>query len=91
MKPVVKKLTKVSHRCPTEWIGITEDDRPIQIRYKWCVLRVCIGEKGETIYDARKQGKSIYDKKVGKGSYMKEPMMLELLEDVLDFSEDYKL
>jgi hypothetical protein len=61
----VKSITKTCDCCPTQWEGITEDDKGIYIRYRWGYLSVRVGRKGKGILDAI-GGKELYGKQIGE-------------------------
>lgn len=44
----VKELHKTCGACPAQWEGMTVDDKPIYIRYRWGYFSFSIGESKET-------------------------------------------
>jgi len=65
-KAVIKvtSITQTSGACPSQWEGITEDGRPIYVRYRWGYLSIRLGGKDGNIRDAV-SGKEIIGKQIG--------------------------
>ena len=62
---LVKEIEQTLVACPSQWEGITDDDRPIYIRYRWGFLSVRIGPPGDKSEFAAVRGKEIFRKKLG--------------------------
>jgi len=48
----VTSIEQTSGACPSQWEGVTEDGRPIYVRYRWGCLSIRLGEKDGNIWDA---------------------------------------
>lgn len=62
---VVKEIEQTCEVCPSQWEGITDDDRCIYIRYRWGFLSVRIGSPGDKSEFAGVRGKGILRKQLG--------------------------
>jgi len=57
----VVKLKNTCEVCPSQWEGVTDNNEPIYIRFRWNILSVRIGKKGVDIEDAVR-GQIIFSK-----------------------------
>ena len=48
----VASLVRTCESCPSQWEGMTVNNRPIYIRYRWGYLSVRIGKEGGSVDDA---------------------------------------
>lgn len=46
-KLVVLKIVQTCQLCPTQWEGITADDREFYVRLRWDYLTIQVGEPGD--------------------------------------------
>jgi hypothetical protein len=63
------KITKIMNCgtvCPTQWIGATEDNRAVYIRYRWGRLTVHYGEREKLSEVAAVCGKLFYEKDLNR-------------------------
>lgn len=45
----LKSIVQTCEACPSQWEAMTEDDRPVYIRYRWGELGIGVGKPGESI------------------------------------------
>ena len=84
---LVKEIEQTLEACPSQWEGVTVDDRCIYIRYRWGFLSVRIGPPGDKSEFAGVRGKEIFRKKLG-GPYdgiLSQEELVEVTNGVIQF------
>ena len=83
----VKKLTNTCGACPSQWEGITEDNRQIYIRYRWGNLTIQLGKIGDMDEFAAVGGEYILDIDYGGGmdGTMDEETLKEITDGIIQF------
>ena len=56
----IKELIKMPGACPTQWEGITDDNRFVYIRYRHGTLTVTLGDVNGNIHDTVNHGELIF-------------------------------
>jgi len=56
------KIINCGTACPTQWFGVTEDNRAVYIRYRWGRLTVRCGERDKLSEGSAVGGKLFYEK-----------------------------
>jgi hypothetical protein len=62
---IVKSLVETCSACPSQWEGMTADNRKLYIRYRWGHLTVQIGLQDDPNENAAVCGEYIYNESVG--------------------------
>jgi hypothetical protein len=88
-KPKVISMERTCYACPSQWDGITDDNRKVYIRYRHGQLSVSIGEPGDEADDAGVNGECIYAGDNGEAfhGFLTYDELREALKDVLDLPE----
>ena len=60
----LQSLKRISIAHPTQWEAVTDDGRPVYIRYKWGELSISVGPVGAG-YDEAVGGETLLDIDVG--------------------------
>lgn len=87
---VVKEIIKTCSACPSQWEGITDDNRMIYIRYRWGGLSVRLGEKDNMDISSAVRGKEIFCGTFGDGfdGVMEYSVLKEICKDILNLPEE---
>lgn len=74
------QLNKISYACPSQWIGITTNNKRIYIRYRWGIL---------TVRKSLTNRNCIYKEVVGDelDGHLNTVNMIHHTKDVLDYSD----
>jgi len=85
----VKEIIQTCPACPSQWEGVTDDGRPIYIRYRWGSLSVSIGEKGGDVTSAVR-GEVILGKELGEGldGSLEYSKLREVVKNVIELPTD---
>lgn len=85
----VLKVKNTGGACPSQWEGITDDDRAVYVRYRWGYLSVCVGKAGDHTEFAGVEGEEVYGEQVGGGfdGVMDYTELIEHTKDVIEFPE----
>lgn len=67
MKIIADKLLQTCMACPSQWDGVTDDDRAVYVRYRWGILAVHVGAIGDTSKFAALDGENIVNDEIGDG------------------------
>lgn len=65
MKVLTDKLIQTCGACPSQWDGVTDDDRAVYIRYRWGYLSVRASEPGDQGEWAGVEGEEILGVQLG--------------------------
>lgn len=60
MKVILDRLVQTCDACPSQWDGVTEDDRAVYVRYRWGALTVEVGAVGDRSEYAAVNGECIH-------------------------------
>lgn len=60
----ILNLVQTCKFCPSQWEFVTDDNRPVYVRYRWGYLSVRIGQPDENIQNAV-GGTEIYGERIG--------------------------
>lgn len=84
----VTSLTQTCYSCPSQWNGMTADNRQLYFRYRWGWLTVTIGAPGDMDEFAAVTGDEVYSKHLGDefDGTLSEADMMEATKDILDYS-----
>ena len=61
----IKTLTRTCYACPSQWEGVTDDNRQVYIRYRHGSLSVSVGESGDEDEMAGVRGTCIFARPIG--------------------------
>jgi len=64
----VKEITNTCGACPAQWEGLTVNNEPIYVRYRWGYLSIRIGPQNSDIMEAV-GGKKIFGKQIDKNGW----------------------
>lgn len=63
----VVSLKKTCSACPSQWEGVTADDREIYYRFRWGYLTVTVGKIGDHEKYAAVQGEEVFCAELSDG------------------------
>lgn len=55
----VTRIAKTCYCCPSQWEGLTDDNRQIYVRYRWGSLSITLGEANDMSRFAAVDGKEV--------------------------------
>jgi hypothetical protein len=64
--PRVIELGQTCQACPSQWKGMTDDDRRVYVRYRWGCLSVRLGAVADHGEFAAVNGEEIYCEQIGE-------------------------
>jgi hypothetical protein len=65
----VKKIVNTCSACPSQWEGLTYDNRQIYFRYRWSCLTVRIGEKDDMSKFGAVRGNYVFELEYGNSGF----------------------
>ncbi len=83
----VRKIMKTCDVCPSQWEGITTDNRQIYIRYRWDVFSVNLGKKNDMSHFAAVNGREILYFEDYKDNWMTYDELKEATKGIICFPE----
>lgn len=85
----INRIYKTSYACPTQWEGITDDNRKVYIRYRWGYLSVRIGKVDDMSEFAAVGGEEILGCSFGDAydGCLEYSELKKLTEEVLELPE----
>lgn len=86
----VVKIVNTCTACPSQWDGLTDDNRQIYVRYRWGSLDIRIGDMGDMSEFGAVRGESIFDWDSdgdGWGGFMSYCELKSIASKFFDFPE----
>jgi hypothetical protein len=86
----IKNLIQTCIACPSQWEAMTEDNRPVYIRYRWGTLQVTVGMPGDK-HVLSENSRQVLNLDLGRGEFDGVISYNEIKEyiDKIDLEKDF--
>lgn len=84
----ITKLVQTCEACPSQWDGLTDDNRAVYIRFRWGQLSICLGKQNDTSEFAALEGETIYCEQISDGldGILATKEMKEITKSLIDWT-----